>query len=370
MKTKRNIDETMPARGFHPGEDIRDEIDAREELTQGELARNLGMKPSQLNEIIKGKRNITPGLAILLEEALGIDKEYWMNAQKQYDLDKARISKSVQERVLALETWKSLKSCLPVKDFRRQKIITDDPVKDLPELKKIYGTLNTEAIKSQIQEPVAGYYRKSEQLEVNMTNLTGWKQLVKYKASQVKITCEFDNTSANSLVESLHEIFRQNNNTKSKVKALLESYGILMVYQPHFEKTPVDGYSFVSGRNPVIAMSLRHKRIDNFAFTLFHELGHVYLHLLRNLHTEFLDIQDSYRGSDNLEEQEANAFAANHLIPPKSWQSFFERYPRFNDEIIIAFAKKQQVHPAIVFGRLCFETGNYKRRTSIGKVLR
>lgn len=323
MKTNRNIDETMPARAFYPGEDIKDEIAAREDLTQGVLARNLGMKPSQLNEIIKGKRNITPRLAILLEKALGIDKEYWMNAQKQYDLDKARTEEATQKRAEALDTWHKLKPYLPVKDFRKDRIITDDPVKDLPLLKEIYGTQSAEALKNNIHEPALEYYRKSEKLQVDTVNLAGWKQLVKYKAKKTGTSQAFDTGSADTLIMELHQVFRVNKNTKQHVERLLKSFGIRMIYQRHFEKTPVDGFSFMTERNPVIAMTLRHKRIDNFAFTLFHELGHVYLHLAERKNTEFLDIEGSYRSSDNQQEQEANAFASGYLIPEKIWRPFF-----------------------------------------------
>jgi HTH-type transcriptional regulator/antitoxin HigA len=87
MKT---INKIVPAYATHPGEIILDELEANG-ISQVDFAKEIGLKKSQLNKIIKGKRNINADLAIMLENVLGIDAEYWLNAQNQYDLDQARI---------------------------------------------------------------------------------------------------------------------------------------------------------------------------------------------------------------------------------------------------------------------------------------
>jgi HTH-type transcriptional regulator/antitoxin HigA len=77
-------------RATHPGVLIKDEIDATPGLSQRTLAKELGLLPSLLNEIIKGKKPVTADIAILLEKALGISADYWMRFQSQYEIDKAR----------------------------------------------------------------------------------------------------------------------------------------------------------------------------------------------------------------------------------------------------------------------------------------
>ena len=366
MKTNKHINEAIPARAFHPGLDIKDELQARG-MPQRELAKNLGIKPSQLNEIIRGKRNITPQLALLLEKVLGIDADYWMNAQKQYELDKARIDEKTQKRSHAIEKWQQIKPAVPVKYFRKLKIIKDDPVADIPTLKNIYDVDDASLIPEQVNEPVPAYYRKSERLEVDRVNLQGWKQLAKYTAKKIKPANPFNNNVKEQLSEELQAILSENKNTKDRVKETLSKHGIILVYQPHFEKTPVDGISFMINGIPAIAMTLRHKRIDNFAFTLFHELGHIFLHLSEGQAGEFVDLQDLYRDSKDVKEKQANTFASDHLIPSDKWERFFNAHIRFNDKLITDFADKINVHPAIVFGRICHETGNYNRKTHIEK---
>lgn len=362
MRTNKDIKQTTPARAFHPGVDIKDELEARD-MPQGELAKNLGIKPSQLNEVINGKRNITPQLALLLEKAVGIDADYWMNAQKQYELDKARIDEKTRERSEAIEKWQQIKPAVPVKYFRKLKIIKDDPVADIPTLKNIYDVDDASLISEKVNEPAPAYYRKSERLEIDMVNLQGWKQLAKYKARDIIPDNTFDKNTKDKLSDELHAILRENKNIKDRVKETLSKHGIILVYQPHFEKTPVDGISFMIDDTPAIAMTLRHKRIDNFAFTLFHELGHIFLHLREGQTGEFVDLKDAYRTSKDVKEQEANTFASNHLIPYDKWVGFFNTHTRFNDKLITDFADELRIHPAIVFGRICYETGKYKRKT-------
>jgi HTH-type transcriptional regulator/antitoxin HigA len=86
MNSKQTL---VPLFSTHPGELILDEMKVRK-ITQLAMANQIGVHPSFLNEVIKGKRSIHAHLAIALENALGISAEYWLRLQMQYDLSKAR----------------------------------------------------------------------------------------------------------------------------------------------------------------------------------------------------------------------------------------------------------------------------------------
>lgn len=81
--------EIKPFEATHPGTLIKDELDALE-IEQRDFAKKIGMKPTMLNEIIKGKRPVTADLAVVLEKALGISADYWMRFQSQYEIDLGR----------------------------------------------------------------------------------------------------------------------------------------------------------------------------------------------------------------------------------------------------------------------------------------
>lgn len=82
MKTS----DITPAKAIHPGEILLDELEARE-ISQKDFAIKLGIQPTQLNEIIKGKRGITAEHAVLISKGLNMEPMIWQNLQKLYELD-------------------------------------------------------------------------------------------------------------------------------------------------------------------------------------------------------------------------------------------------------------------------------------------
>jgi HTH-type transcriptional regulator/antitoxin HigA len=85
MKTTKKPDLIYSKIAIHPGEVLKDEIEARE-LSKSDTAYKLGMQPGNLSELFKGKRNITAGLALKLEDLLGISAEFWLNLQNSYEI--------------------------------------------------------------------------------------------------------------------------------------------------------------------------------------------------------------------------------------------------------------------------------------------
>ena len=116
MKTTEN---TIPYIATHPGDILMDEI-ASYNISQSDFAKIIGFNKSQLNEIIKGKRNINAELAILLEKILEIDADYWLEIQKNYDLDKARISTKNKDRLDAIEKLKSIENKIAVSFLKKE----------------------------------------------------------------------------------------------------------------------------------------------------------------------------------------------------------------------------------------------------------
>jgi addiction module HigA family antidote len=98
-KSKKVLANDMtPGDIFHPGEHLRDEIEARG-LSQQQLADMLELSKSEMSLLINGHRNLTPHIAIKLENALGVDAEFWMNLQVKYEIDllKKKYQQSLQK---------------------------------------------------------------------------------------------------------------------------------------------------------------------------------------------------------------------------------------------------------------------------------
>lgn len=146
--------------------------------------------------------------------------------------------------------------------------------------------------------------------------------------------------------------------------------GITLVIEPHFKGTYLDGAAMLDEGRPVVAMTLRHDRLDNFWFVLMHELAHVAKHL-DEAHPLFTDDLDSLVELDRIE-READDIAGEALIPQIAWQKSAARTSHLTTDVV-ALAEKLGVHPAIVAGRVRHETKNFRllaRQLGQGQAIR
>jgi HTH-type transcriptional regulator / antitoxin HigA len=143
-----------------------------------------------------------------------------------------------------------------------------------------------------------------------------------------------------------------------KARDLLSKNGIALVIERHLSGTYLDGAAMLSPMGyPVVALTLRYDRLDNFWFVLFHELGHVFLHLFGALRLDFFDEEDG-SGNDGVE-READKFALNCLIPDAAWKQCLSRFA-LSAEAVLIDAEKLRIDPSIIAGRIRKERGNYQ----------
>ena len=134
---------------------------------------------------------------------------------------------------------------------------------------------------------------------------------------------------------------------------------IAVVVEHHLDGTHLDGAALLlpGSRQPVIGLTLRHDRLDNFWFCLLHELGHVVKHLATGKAEGFLDNLEA----ENQEkmECEADQFALAALIPDAAWQRFWQAGV-FDPITVQREAKRLLIHYAVLAGRIRKETGDYR----------
>lgn len=140
----------------------------------------------------------------------------------------------------------------------------------------------------------------------------------------------------------------------------LAERGIALVIEPHLSPTRLDGAAMI-GRSgaPVIGLTIREDRLDNFWFTLMHELVHAWKHLDSETNRAIADENIEKNAKDISEvEREANELAAEILIEKAAWhRSHAHLSPSVHT--IHEFSTKMQLSPAIVAGRIRHERGNY-----------
>lgn len=142
-----------------------------------------------------------------------------------------------------------------------------------------------------------------------------------------------------------------------RAKQLLAEKGITLIIERHLPGSYLDGAAMIGdGGRPVIGLTLRHDRLDNFWFVLLHELGHVFLHLFDGLRFDFFDEEG---GPDNDSvEATADRFALAALIPEEQWDQCLSRFA-LSEEAVRIDAENLGIHPSIIAGRIRKERGNY-----------
>lgn len=146
-------------------------------------------------------------------------------------------------------------------------------------------------------------------------------------------------------------------------KEYLAKNGIQLIILPHLKKTYLDGaVMLLEDGTPLIGLTLRYDRIDNFWFSILHELSHVMKHLAEKTSDIFIDDFD-LRGHEaeisDPKEAEADNLAQNALIPDKIWEKApVRRHSTASN--LMALSDKLKIHPAIIAGRIRYEKKNYK----------
>jgi HTH-type transcriptional regulator/antitoxin HigA len=182
---------------------------------------------------------------------------------------------------------------------------------------------------------------------IRVSLLAKEQELPEYKASTV--TTEF----VRDMVR-----FSYLDNGPILAKEFLAKNGIHFVVESHLPHTHLDGAAIkLPNGSPVVALTLRHDRLDNFWFTLCHELAHVALHFDRNEHDVFFDNLD--KGEINDFENEADKWATDALIPSDVW-SATNLCSHPTPANVRSFSEALRINPVIPAGRVRKETGNFR----------
>jgi HTH-type transcriptional regulator/antitoxin HigA len=189
--------------------------------------------------------------------------------------------------------------------------------------------------------------------------LTAWQARVLQKANveAFRARSKFELKVLNEAFFA--ELVHLSSDPKGPMRALdlLRDVGVAVVIEAHLPKTKLDGAAMLSASgDPVIGLTLRFDRLDNFWFTLLHECVHVWRHL-SNPGDVFLDRIADKESTEQVE-KEANRYARDLLIPRAQWKAASVRQMPTKAGIV-AFANELGIHPSIVAGRIQYDTKNY-----------
>lgn len=329
-----------PAEVFPPGEFVREELEARN-WTQADLAEILDRPPRVVSEIISAKRGISPDTAKGLAAAFGTSPELWLNLESAYQLWRNR---GGEDEAVS----------------RRAKIYGFAPIKDMVRRGWIEASTDVEILERRVLEffeannldeapkCVPHTARKSTSYGSITPAQCAWLLRAKRIAAAVQAR-PFSEAGLEPAIQALRHLLRDPQGVGQAPRILAEAGIRLVVIEP-LPGTRIDGACLWDNDSPVIAMSLRFDRIDNFWFTLMHELAHV------DARAEAIDIdlQRIDEGSERPEtERAADAFASERLVPGHELDRFIaEVSPLYSTRKVEAFSEAVQIHPGIVVGQL------------------
>lgn len=342
-----------------PGDHLR-ELLAERQWTQDELAVITGRSRQQINDIIAGRRGITPEMAVALAAAFNNTPGYWLNLEASYRLA------AVDEPRDAIVERARLFDLAPIKDMQKRGWLP--ATKDMSLMPDaLMRFFEVDNLTDPIGFPVATR-------RASLSNLSPSQRAWCFRARQLArdvIAAPWDQKYADELKAKLRKLAAYRSEA-SHVADVLVGFGIRFVIVEPLPGSRIDGAAFwLDSASPAIALSIRHDRHDYFWFTLMHEVAHV-------IHGDALSIDDDLGRDDHTPtlikddiERRADENAAAWLVPPADLDSFIRRVaPLYSKQRIIQFAHSIKMHPGIIVGQLQNrgEVGWDAHRTALVKI--
>ena len=318
-------------------------------LNQRDLIPFIGSR-AKVSEVLSGKRDITMSMARALHQHLGIPAD-----------------------VLLQEPGASLPDALPGIDYSKFPLGAMAKAGWIPNIPNIKD--QDEELVTSLMERAGGrdfaaapLYRKNDHVRINAKTddyaLRAWCWQVMAQAGGNPPVAEYRPGAVTpDFLRTVAQLSTSEDGPR-RAQSFLAQHGIALEYVPHLRKTHLDGAALrlVDGR-PVIGLTLRYDRIDNFWFTLLHELAHVGLHLdCDGEAAAFVDdhnLRSIQTGGADSTEADADRWAEDALIPPSIWDDSAARSTP-TAMAVVDLAWEAGVHPAIVAGRVRHEQGNYR----------
>ncbi len=324
-------------------------------LSQQDLVAFIGSR-SKVSEILNKKRNLTLSMMRSLNKGLGISPDILLQEPDAF----------FPEDGTQIEYEK-----FPVKEMAKRGWIPGIPdvvnhseeiIKEL--IKNAGGRKSVECC----------LFRQSKSARENAKNdshaLIAWCLKVLEIANSKALSSQYVEGSVSD--GFLRDIAKLSyfDNGPALAKEYLEKHGIHLVTIAHLSKTYLDGaVIFPSNKNPVIGLTLRYDRIDNFWFCLLHELAHLSKHLGINGNGLIIDDLDLRKYGDTKEdsvERQADYLAQEALIPVESWATIDLSQDNIPGQLqILELANKLKIHPAIIAGRIRYEKNNYRKFSNL-----
>lgn len=327
----------------HPGETV-DHILEERGWSYDEFSTAIEIDRASLEQLLNGTLAICEQVAEKLSRTLGATPEFWSTRESNYRASLLRLESQVEDAE-SVSWFRSF----PFADMANHGWIrkTQKPAERLSECLRFFGVGDVDAWNEKYEKLTANVaFRTSETFDSKVPSVAAWLRKGELEASRIKRN-EWNLSSFLSTLPEIRHLTREPDPEKfiPKLIELCGASGLSVVVLPTPKGCTVSGATrFLNKSHPVVMLSARHLSDDHFWFTFFHESGHLALHGHEKLFLEF----DSSPNSK--EEQEANSFAQDILIPANHREEFLQL--KRNTRQVARFARMIGISPGIVVGQL------------------
>lgn len=340
-----SLSELRPIKRFPPGHFIKDHLEERN-WSQEELATVLGITPVHLGTVMKGDSPLTYDMALRLSTTFDTSAQFWTNLYLGYMQWKDGHNEELEET----EVRNIIHSRMPVKDMTKKKWLKPSKtVKDLEKQALTYWDIKKLDFSFIDEKFTPCLNRKSEAYnQFNASYAATWFRKAQMVAKEHKVPA-YNKERLNTLATAIHEATTDEDNILEFLNGL-QACGVKFFVLPHLEKTYLDGAAFMDGKNPVVVYTARFKRIDNFWFTVAHEIAHILKHLGDDC--PFV-LDDLKRGDVDRLEKEANQLASKWLKHGEAIAWIKDNMGTYiTQAMVLECAEEVGIHPSIVIGAM------------------
>jgi HTH-type transcriptional regulator / antitoxin HigA len=329
-----------PAEVFPPGEFLADELEARG-WTQTELADIIDRPQKLVNDLVNGKRAITPETATELAAAFGTTSQFWMNLETAWQLSK------VPPRDDSIARAAALRERFPVREMiKRGWINQTDSTSDME--KSVCDYFGLSSVNDNIQFKHAA--RRNYHADIS-TFQWAWIFRVHQLATSMQIG-PYSEKTLRSRMQDIERLMMEPEEIRH-IPRILRECGVRLVIVEPIPRSEIQGVCFWINDNvsPVIGLTLKGDQIDKFWFDFWHEVEHI----LNGDGKDGIvidDFDESKPVTDDIEIG-ANTRAAEHCVLQTPMQDFILRHaPMFSEKGLIGFSRIMKRHPGIVAGQI------------------
>lgn len=333
-----------------PGESILDIADERG-WSQTELARRLGFSEKHVSLLINGKVPLSVDAAQRLERVVGGNTGFWLAREANYQNHRARLEAAERHA-----DWVPWLDELPVKQLMdsgaitKKRLVSGNKPYVVETCLHFFGVASPDEWRAHYGEMQMAFRRsRAEQSDVGA--IASWLRLGEQQAERVHVPRYNRARFAKALAEIRELTCESPADFEPRMRHLLSEAGVIFVLVPAIPRAHVSGVArWLGPAQPLIQLSLYGKTNDKFWFTFFHEAGHILLHSgsKEEKKSVFLDDPNATH-TDDPQEQEANNWAGNWLIPVQYRDRLESLHSRVD---VLRFAREIGIHPGIVVGRL------------------